>query len=143
MESILLVEDDPHLLLLYRRFLQEAGLQVHTAANGQQALHVLQQEPVRLVITDLLMPEGDGFELMRAIHNQYQHLPVIAITGGGRFMSSQFLLESARSLGARMVLHKPFREEELLQSVVALLHELAEPIATSLPESIPVVPADS
>jgi DNA-binding response OmpR family regulator len=127
MIPILLVEDDPHLLMLYSRFLQEAGMTVHTAGTGSVALQILRHERVRLVITDLLMPDGDGFELMRVIHNEFSHLPVLAITGGGRFMSSQFLLDSARVLGARMVLHKPFRQDELLRCVQEILQEKADP----------------
>ncbi|MBF0097638.1 MAG: response regulator [Magnetococcales bacterium] len=122
MVSILLVEDDPHLLVLYSRFLQEAGMTVHAVGTGAAALQLLRQERVGLVITDLLMPDGDGFELMRVMHNEFGQVPVIAITGGGRFMSSQFLLDSARVLGARTVLHKPFRQNELLRCVQEIVH---------------------
>ncbi|MBF0184028.1 MAG: response regulator [Magnetococcales bacterium] len=131
MAPILLVEDDPHLILLYRRFLQEAGFLVLAAATGQEAMQLLEQKQVCLIITDLLMPDGDGFELMRMVHNRFAAVPVIAITGGGRFMSSQFLLDSARTLGARKVLHKPFSADELLQSVLTVLQEAEQ--TTQLP----------
>ncbi|MEO5340913.1 MAG: response regulator [Magnetococcus sp. MYC-9] len=117
MPSILLVEDDPQLLILYRRFLEGAGYGVRMAGTGCSALREMREQTTDLVITDLLMPEGDGFDLLRKMRDLPQAPSVIVMTGGGRHLSSAFLLDTARALGARAILHKPFTEEVLLQTV--------------------------
>lgn len=82
--SILLVDDDKSSLLIYDDILAQEGFEILKAENGRQALSILQKRPVDLLITDLFMPEMDGFDLIRtakAIYPEQFDLLVIVVTG--------------------------------------------------------------
>lgn len=64
MNRILVVEDDPQLQLLYRSVLERAGFSVITALNGEDALKKLEATHIELIITDVMMPEMDGYDLV-------------------------------------------------------------------------------
>ena len=67
MNRILIVEDDPQLQLLYRSVLERAGFSVITALNGEDALKKLEAIRIELIITDIMMPKMDGFEVLAFI----------------------------------------------------------------------------
>ncbi|MER3445205.1 MAG: two-component system response regulator [Meiothermus sp.] len=114
---ILAVDDEPHIRHVLRLFLQRAQHPVLLADNGREALELLAAHPeVRLVITDLVMPVLDGFELIRQVR-QRSALPVLVLSASGE---RQFELE-ARACGADAFLTKPFGREELLREVARLL----------------------
>ncbi len=117
MHAILVVEDDPHLGALIRRLLEREQFVVHTAANGVQALQACKAMRFDLVLTDLLMPEKDGLELIVALRDQEFRGAVVAMSGGRREITAHFTLQSARLLGVTGVLAKPFSRQELLQAV--------------------------
>jgi CheY-like chemotaxis protein len=120
MKRLLLVDDDEPLRRVLGRTLERAGYSVLTAANGAEALKLYQQEPVDLVITDLVMPEKEGFETIMELKRLQRDLKIIAISGGGRGDAGDYL-PVARHLGAAKVLAKPFSMEEILQAIRELL----------------------
>ena len=127
MATILIVDDDANLRQLLRRILQRAKYDVVEAANGQEALALFRQQPTDLVITDLFMPQQDGLETISALRRLNNHLPIIAISGGGA--AAQFdMLRAASLLGAARVLMKPFSIEEVHAALRDLLP--ANPAAT-------------
>jgi CheY-like chemotaxis protein len=73
------------------------------------------------VITDILMPDGDGIEVIRALKKAQPHVRIIAVSGGGRHLEASECLKLASGLGAHGVLRKPFRREELLRLVTQQL----------------------
>jgi CheY-like chemotaxis protein len=97
--------------------LEDGGYEVMEAANGKEALKAALAGRVDLVITDLVMPEQEGLETIRALRKDVAGIGIIAISGafGGRF------LETARVLGAQAVLSKPFNGELLLAKVAEVL----------------------
>jgi CheY-like chemotaxis protein len=109
MARILLIEDDALLRGTLTQMLAHDGHQVTEATDGEQGLQRFDAARTELVITDILMPRAD--------------LPVIAISGGRRVLSSQFNLETATLVGATCLLAKPF-DRVALQSAVrqALAH---------------------
>jgi two-component system cell cycle sensor histidine kinase/response regulator CckA len=118
-EGVLLVDDEPFVLEAAREALEQLGYRVFTATNGQEALRCLEAyvEEIRVVVTDLVMPEMDGLALIRKIRERWPALPVIASSGlhGSR-------AEAARQIGARAFLHKPYTVEKL----GALLHDVLQ-----------------
>jgi CheY-like chemotaxis protein len=78
---ILLVEDNPNARLLFTRILSSAGHEVIESDNGEEALNLLKNHRIDLVVTDLAMPKMTGFGLIGEIRARWPRLPVILITG--------------------------------------------------------------
>jgi adenylate cyclase len=115
--TVLVVDDQPQNLRLLDAVLSPRGYTVLTASDGQQALEVLRDRPVDLVLLDIVMPGMDGHEVCRRIRADERHafVPVVMITASG----SQERLESLES-GADDFVQKPFDQAELLARVASL-----------------------
>jgi two-component system, chemotaxis family, chemotaxis protein CheY len=120
MTSILLVDDDDLSRGAVHKMLERAGYQVHSTGDGQAALNHYQESPADLVITDLIMPEMDGLEIIQQLRRTNPKIRVLAISGGGRVDAEEYL-SVARKFGAVEVLPKPFTGQELKQAVEAAL----------------------
>lgn len=116
--AILIVDDEPDLLLYLSRLLQPAGYQVIEAGDGQAALRLLAASAGDLVITDIYMPNQDGLAVV--IECKKRKIPVIAMSGGAELVQIDEL-RVAEKLGASHVLEKPFDGEQLLQAVAKAL----------------------
>jgi two-component system chemotaxis response regulator CheY len=116
---IILVEDDPDQRLSVRLALELAGYTLRVAANGREALALQRARPSPFLITDLFMPEVDGFELIEAIRREYTGTKIIVVSGGGKRTKADYL-ESARLMGVDATLQKPFEIEILLDTLRAL-----------------------
>src|SRR5436309_4390216 len=112
--TILLIEDELQLRNNLQTLLQSAGYQVMIAANGVQGMQQLQEQAVDLVITDLVMPDIDGFEVMDYLRVHSPETVVVAITG---YVSSESAITALRK-GAYDYLTKPL-DVDLMYSVVA------------------------
>lgn len=115
--TILIVDDDHDILRLIDLRLQSAGYQTVIAHNGAAALASVAMQRPDLVITDLLMPELDGMELMLQLHSQHPTLPVIILTAHGTIPDAV----AATHQGAFSFLSKPFESQVLLQQVANAL----------------------
>jgi len=118
--SILLVEDNEPIRVMAVRILEEAGYRVRQAANAREGASMIDVEDPDIVITDIFMPEGDGFEMMRELRRRDRQIPVIVMSGGGQGTDLNFLGLADR-LGAAVVLAKPFRRQQLLDAVEQVL----------------------
>jgi CheY-like chemotaxis protein len=120
--SILVVDDDYALRLLIQRTLEGAGHRVTCAADGRIASRAMAMAPdaFDLVITDMLMPERDGLELIEELRRRYSRVRIIAISGGGRIAPEEYL-QIAKGLGANGILGKPFFPKQLLATVDQVL----------------------
>jgi DNA-binding response OmpR family regulator len=125
---ILLVEDDPTLLGLLSRQLEKKGYEVQTARDGLEALVCLDKSSVDIVVTDVIMPRVDGFEMMQEIRRRWPSLKIIAMSGGG-YCGAGVYLDLSLRFGAVQVLEKPFTFEALLELLRAKLQEGAEELA--------------
>jgi CheY-like chemotaxis protein len=111
---ILVVEDDPDLRETLLEVLEDEGFEVSIAANGREALDILEtRRGAALVLLDLVMPDMDGLEFLR---RQLQSpalssVPVVILTGDSKGQNE------ARTMGFAHALAKPFREEDLLRLV--------------------------
>ena len=120
MARILLIEDNHAVRGMLAERLVLAGHTVVEAGNGRDGLDLFRQAGADLVITDLVMPEIEGLEVVRQLRNAHSPVNVIAISGGG-LAPAAIYLEAARLLGATRVLHKPFTAAVLLAAIDELL----------------------
>jgi len=121
---ILVIDDDESVRDSLKDLLSVHGYQVAVARDGREGLEVLHRQRFDLVVTDLLMPNVDGIEIIREIRKHDASLKVLAISGGDH--ATHFLhLNAAQALGADDVLKKPFDEESLLAAIRRLTLALA------------------
>lgn len=111
-KKLLVIDDDASMLEVLQQRLETEGYDVETAQNGVQALQLIRSCAYDLVITDIVMPDMDGIELIRALREEDPDAKIIAISGGGK-VSSQHYLHLADRLGADCVLAKPFVWQDL------------------------------
>lgn len=119
-ERILIVDDALDTAEVLRRNLELHGYAVSAAPGTAQAVELLTQRPVDLVLTDLKMPGASGLELIRHVRANYRDTDVLMITG---YPSVETAVSAIRS-GAVNYLAKPFTEQELLGAVRSALHSL-------------------
>lgn len=120
MTAILVVDDQKELRTMVRRVLTEAGYEVAEAEDGNAALTVFRAHPPALVITDIIMPEKAGIEIIITMKREHPEVKVLAMSGGGRAHVMDFLAV-ARETGADATLEKPFRKSDLLARIAELL----------------------
>lgn len=111
--QILVADDEPNLRKMLRAQLERWGYEVHLAENGRQAMEVLEDNYIDIVITDLRMPDVDGMTLLKHVHKQYENLPVIMITAHGTVDTAV----EAIKLGAFDYITKPY-DRQSLKSIV-------------------------
>ena len=124
MARILIIDDDPQIVKLMTAYLQREEYEVVTASNGKQGINQLKTQQFDLVITDIVMPERDGLEVLSWLRNQPSCPKIIAISGGSARLDQDFMLKMAR-FSADKVMPKPVDCETLIAAVRGLLQERA------------------
>lgn len=119
MKHILVIDDEPALLSLFGQFLESEGYSVALAADGREGMNLMKQQQPDLVITDIMMPEMDGLEVLQEIRSRSPEIPVIAISGGMKGAPINFL-PHAKKMGALHVFEKPVALSKLLQTIKEL-----------------------
>jgi CheY-like chemotaxis protein len=127
-KNLLIVDDNPDILLTWRLYLEKAGFNVLDAEDGNAALSVLNKSPIDLLITDIVMPDMDGIELLLKVKQDYPTIKIITISGKfdsaiGNDNDISFYLSAAKSFGANLILKKPVKYNELVNCVNTLLKE--------------------
>ena len=112
-KRILLVDDDADFRSMLAAALELAGYPVDTARNGKEAQAIQRGVPADILITDIFMPESDGFEVIEAFRREFPQTRIIAISGGTRVMKTDYLA-TAGLIGVDAALQKPFEVEALL-----------------------------
>ena len=123
MGRILLIEDDDAIRQLLMENLARDGHAVTTAGNGREGVERFRPGAYDLVITDLVMPEKEGIEVVQDLRARDPGLKVLAMSGGGHFGAAETYLRLASLLGAGRVLAKPFTPAQFLAAVKEALKE--------------------
>ncbi|MBI4641227.1 MAG: response regulator [Candidatus Tectomicrobia bacterium] len=120
-ETLLAVEDDSFVRELTEAMLKSLGYQVLTASDGKEALEIYKkhQGEIAGVVTDLVMPNGGGIGLIKALRQENSHVKVLVMTG---YEFSQ-MREALQTLGVRQILSKPLRRVQLAEQIRHLLEE--------------------
>jgi CheY-like chemotaxis protein len=117
MRRILLVEDNHTMRHLLSEALREGGCDVVPVAGGLEGLRALQAKKFDALVSDIVMPDMDGLELIRFARRNFPRLRIVAITAGTYTLDSDLLLRAATVAGADVTLRKPFEMEELIAAV--------------------------
>jgi len=125
MAKVLVVEDSAAVRLAVTEVIEQAGHTVESAENGRIAIDLLEREVFDLIVTDVLMPEADGVEVIKAVRARHSGTRVLAMSGGAPNLPAGYALKMAEMFAADAVLFKPFLNEELEKAVTRLLSETA------------------
>jgi len=121
---VLVVDDDAELRETLRRMLESISYRATCVADANAAIAAIDEAKPDIIITDIYMPAGDGFELLNWMRRQEIAVPVIAISGSSRTLSDRSHydpLQMAQQLGAVAVLDKPFRQSTLAETIDRVL----------------------
>lgn len=118
-KKLLIVDDDADMRLSLKLALEMAGYTAEVAANGREALAIQQQRPADILITDIFMPETDGFEVIDAVRRAFPQTKIVVVSGGARLAKREYLLDAAL-MDVDAILPKPFDVETLLRTLNAV-----------------------
>lgn len=120
MAHILLIDDDDVVRTMLRLLLAHHGHTVVEARNGREGLQLFPTARADIVITDLVMPDIEGFEVLAELRKKMPSVRILVITGGVRGKAANYL-EMALHLGADRALAKPFSHDELMAAIDRLM----------------------
>jgi YesN/AraC family two-component response regulator len=120
MSKILVVDDDQQIRNMLRITLERENYQVIEACDGFEAAAAYRAQPIDLVITDIVMPDKEGIELIMELKGIAPDVRIIAISGGGRINPEDYL-KWARRFGVEHTFSKPVDRQKLLDAVAILL----------------------
>jgi two-component system, OmpR family, alkaline phosphatase synthesis response regulator PhoP len=120
--KILIVDDEPHLRMLIQQTLEELedeGVDLITATNGEEALETIREEEPNLVFLDVMMPKKNGFDVCNAIKNELglKNIHVVLLTAKGQ----EFDRQRGHDVGADMYMTKPFDPDALIAKARSVL----------------------
>lgn len=119
--KILVVDDEPNIVLSLEFLMKQAGFDVRTASDGEAALAAVAAEPPDLLLLDVMMPRKNGYEVCQAIraNPDWKKIRIIMLTAKGREVER----EKGLALGADDYITKPFSTQEVVERVRELLAE--------------------
>lgn len=121
--TVLLADDHRELRDLLQRWISETGSAVTAVSSGRDAIQCLHRQMFDVVVTDILMPDGDGLEVITEIKRSRIPTRILAMSGGGDLLRAEDCLKIAKGLGAQVVLQKPFNRDEFVAALESLLRE--------------------
>ena len=125
--NVLVVEDDELIRGIFVDIIKSKGYSVFEATNGREALQILKEQPINIIVSDMKMPVMDGMQLLREVKSNYRDIPVVVITG----FDNEFTEEQVLAAGADAYITKPFK----VQDVSSTLQEVHQRIKQQLTQS--------
>lgn len=114
---VLVVDDQKELLDRIGGMLKGTGHTVTLETNSRRALELISLHPFDALVTDIVMPELGGIDLIRSVRADHPALRIVAISGGGDVVPTHTALTISEAFGADRILYKPFRKAELLIAI--------------------------
>lgn len=124
MTKILVIDDNDLVRTSTRTILESEGYQVVEAGDGDAGIAKANSSAPDLILTDIVMPNKEGIEMIRDLRSRGYDGPIIAMSGGGRLDASEVLVLAGK-LGADACIAKPFKKADLLAKVKACLDNVA------------------
>ncbi len=120
MARVLLIEDDYFLRAVLKGALEEQSHEVVEASNALRATQLHEDNPFDVILTDLIMPERDGLELITEFRRRFPSVRIIAMSAGGQISAPDYL-DIAKKMGAFSTLTKPISDEMLALTLTRAL----------------------
>ena len=122
-EAVLIVDDEPDIVSGMKALLEQQNYRVLQAKNGKEALAVIERHgsAIEVVVTDIMMPEMDGVEMIRELRRLHPRLQIIASSGLGTEKGGSFRAQELQILGVKSFLAKPYQVDKLLATLNHLL----------------------
>lgn len=120
MAYIVVIDDDPKILEIFKLFLENEGHSVVTANNGQEGIDIFRNDQADLVVTDMVMPVKNGLKTIMELGTEFPDIKIIAISGGGIIEPDRYL-SLAKCIGIKQTLTKPVTKEQLINAVNEVL----------------------
>ena len=115
--AIIVADDIKEIQNLVAQWLRTRGHEVACVSTGDEVIKLMDTHHFDLVIADVLMPQGDGLDVIRELKHKNSSSRVLAISGGGKYMQAADCVKLAEGLGADAALLKPFDESQLLSGI--------------------------
>jgi CheY-like chemotaxis protein len=125
--SVLIVDDDPDLRDTLARMVASVGYRVDSVEDARAAIVAVGKHAPDIIITDIYMPAGDGFELLNWLRTHGKAIPVIAMSGSSSSTGDYDQLSVAEHLGAAAVIDKPFRQSKLVETIDRVIAKRGAP----------------
>lgn len=119
MNRLLLVDDNLDVRQMLKAALELEGYVVQEASNGREALELQRRQPFRVLVTDIFMPDADGFETIDTFRKEFPDTKIVVISGDARVAKRDYL-EAAKLIGADATLLKPFEPAALVRTLRSL-----------------------
>jgi CheY-like chemotaxis protein len=123
MTHILVIDDDEMFRTMIVHMLSQDHCRVSSAGDGEEGLRLAMELKPDLIVTDILMPHKDGIEMMMALKEADNKIPIIAISGGRRAITDACNLQSTETMGVSAILSKPFARADLLNAIKTALKQ--------------------
>ncbi len=120
MKKICIIDDDKEMLHLLREFISKLGFYVSAYQDPQEGISAVESQHFDLLITDILMPEVDGIEVIRRIQKSNKQIEIIAISGGGALIPVDYLA-IVKTMGVKYAFPKPINLDGLELAIEELL----------------------
>ena len=119
MQDVLIADDDAGLRQALKLALEAAGYRVRIAADGEEAFLLQREKPAHVLVTDIFMPDSDGFEAIDRFHHSFPATKIIAMSGDAKRARLEYLPVAAL-IGVDATLKKPFKAQQLVQMLRSL-----------------------
>jgi CheY-like chemotaxis protein len=119
--SAVVADDVVEIQNLVSQWLRDVGCVVTCVSTGREAVRLLRVQHVDIVVTDVLMPDGDGLEVIAELRRAQASTRILAISGGGNHLRATDCLKFAQGLGAHGLLLKPFNRQQFLDALGLIL----------------------
>lgn len=121
--KVLIADDEPNIVTALEFLLKHAGYDVRAAANGEEALALVESYAPDLVLIDIMMPLKSGYEVCQKMRErpEWRHIKIVMVTAKGR----EAEVNKGMSLGADLYVTKPFSTQELIAAIDRLLADAA------------------
>ena len=121
MARILIVDDDQSIREMLQQMLKKEGYQTNSAIDGNDAITKFIEYKPHLVVTDIIMPEKEGLELIQIFLRKDPFIKIIAISGGAYYNDVRDVLKMAKVIGAHTAISKPLKKNEFVKEVKKLV----------------------